>query len=60
MKLSDMGLLILLGAIIVGVGIAFVTKKDDTQLEEAAEMIIYQQTGVDVDLTPGSPEDASK
>lgn len=30
--------------------------KDDNQAEEIAEMVIKDQTGMDLDLTPNSPE----
>lgn len=45
-------------AIVAGVGFlaAKITKKDDGPIEEAAERIIKNETGYDVDLTPGSPE----
>ena len=33
---------------------------NDNPVEEIAEGIIHQQLGVDVDLTPGSPETPSK
>ena len=32
----------------------------DNPVEEIAEGIIHQQLGVDVDLTPGSPETPTK
>lgn len=60
MKVLDAGVIILVLAVVVGVGSALLLKKDDGPIEEAAEAIIKQQTGVDVDLTPGSPEDGNK
>ena len=37
-------------------------KKDDNPIEELAEEIIKQETGIDIDLSPDSPEekDANK
>lgn len=42
---------------IVGVGSIFVLKKQDNHVEETCEKIIKDQTGVDVDLSPLTPED---
>lgn len=33
---------------------------DDNPAEEVAEYIIEQQTGIDIDLTPYSPEEGEK
>lgn len=35
-----------------------VTGKDDAPLEELAEDVLKAETGIDVDLTPNSPEKA--
>lgn len=55
----DIGLLIkaaiIAGSLIVGV----VTSRffgNDNAIEESAEVIIKENTGVDIDLSPGSPE----
>lgn len=59
MKVRDGGLFIILfiAAIAgIGFGAAKLTQKDDGPIEEAAEEIIESQTGIDVDLTPGSNE----
>lgn len=41
---------------VVGFAAAKITKKDDGPVEEVAEQVIKNETGYDVDLTPGSPE----
>lgn len=44
-------------ALLVGIATKLVFKmKDDNQIEEVCEKIIEKQTGVDIDLSPGSPE----
>ena len=43
-------------AVIVGIGSSFLFKKQDNVVEEYCEEVIKEETGVDVDLTPGSPE----
>ena len=43
-------------AIVVGVGSSVYLKKDDAPIEEAAEVVIQDKTGIDVDLTPNSKE----
>ena len=50
-------LVIIAGAI--GWGAAKITKKDDGEIEETAEQFIKDETGKDIDLTPGSPEKGS-
>lgn len=60
MKIRDGGatiLIILAIAAAIGVGSRFLHGQDDGPIEEAAENIIKQHTGFDVDLSPGSPED---
>ena len=34
--------------------------KDDNPIEEAAEHVIKNQTGIDIDLTPRTPEQDAK
>lgn len=55
-------ILIVGGAIAVGVGakLFWPSLKDDNPIEEVAEKIIEQQTGVDIDLSPSSPESEKK
>ena len=67
MKTREFSILVIIAvAIVVTMGIAakLITKKDDTPIEELAEELIYQELGVNIDLTPGSKEekqeDASK
>lgn len=46
--------------ILIAVGCSYVNKKfgwvDDHPAEEILESVIQSQTGVEIDLTPGSPE----
>ena len=48
-------LLIVSGAIIIGV-LSAVYFGDDNPIEEIAEEIIKAQSGIEIDLTPASPE----
>ena len=45
-------------ALIIGIGYKFINKKapDDNPVEELAEALIKERTGIDIDLTPDSPE----
>lgn len=55
--IATVGFIIALVAAGISMGAAaFYKMKDDNLLEEAAEEVIRVETGVDVDLTPGSPE----
>ncbi len=49
---------VVVGALVVGIGSRFVWKKlkNDNPIEEIAEEVIKKQTGLDIDLTPCSPE----
>jgi hypothetical protein len=49
--------LFVVSALVAGIGsrVAF-NMKDDNPIEEAAEKVIQDKTGIDVDLTPNSPE----
>ena len=50
-------LLILAGAVLAGLGSVYVFKmKPDNPIEETAEEVIKKESGIDVDLTPDSPE----
>ena len=65
MKLYDAGLIILIAIVVVagvvGVGSKyFFGFKDDNVIEEIAEGVIKDETGVDVDLSPSSPEIKNK
>lgn len=41
----------------IGIGYTWILKKPhDNPIEEEAEQVIKDQTGVDVDLSPSSPE----
>ena len=64
MKGDSMDLAIWIKAVIVAgaLGVAagakyFFKMKDDNFVEEFAEQVIDKETGFDVDLSPGSPED---
>lgn len=50
---------IILTAIIIGLLSAYFWYQDNP-IEETSEEIIKEQTGVDVDLTPKTPEEKSK
>jgi hypothetical protein len=52
--------MIVLLATLAGITTAFTTKKSDGPIEELCEEIIKDQTGIDIDLTPGSSEENSK
>ena len=43
-------------AVVLGIASGFLFKKDDNVVEEYCEEIVKEETGIDVDLTPGSPE----
>ena len=51
-------ILILISAVATSIGIKqiFPGYKDDNPIEELVEHYIYQETGMDFDLTPASPE----
>ncbi len=50
---------IALAALITFVSVS-ITGKDDAPLEEFAEDVLKLETGVDIDLTPNSPENGNK
>lgn len=59
MTIKDGGatILIILAIIAaVGFGASRIAKKEDSAIEEIAEDIIENHTGIDVDFTPGSDE----
>lgn len=39
-------------ATVVGIGAYIITGKKDSAVEQAAELVIKQETGLDIDLTP--------
>lgn len=43
-------------SLIGGIGSYYFFKQEDNAVEEIAEIVIEQQTGFDVDLSPNSPE----
>ncbi len=47
--------MILILAIIIGIGSVFFYG-DDNAIEEISEEVIKTETGIDIDLTPSSPE----
>lgn len=45
-------------ALVVGtISVLLFKGKQDNPVEEVSEMIVYQMTGVDIDLTPTSKEE---
>ncbi len=55
MSNSTIALIIIILAIIVGI-ISYYIWGPDNEVEELCEDAIKKETGVDVDLTPGTPE----
>lgn len=50
-------IMVVVFAALIGVSSVWVFKfKEDNPVEEATEYIIKEYTNIDVDLTPGSPE----
>jgi uncharacterized protein YpmB len=41
---------------VVGITASLITKQDDSPIEEEAEEVIQQETGLEIDLSPRSPE----
>jgi len=57
MPLMTIKIIITVSALIVGLASYYVFKlPQDNKIEEVAEEIIKEQTGVDIDLTPQSKE----
>ena len=63
MILRELASAIVIGILIIistlGVVYSKITKQDDNQIEEAIEVIVETQLGLEpgtIDLTPGSPE----
>jgi hypothetical protein len=59
MRLCDVSLLIVIVVAVVAAAIGYGSSKylgDDNPVEEAAEEVIEADTGIDIDLTPGSKE----
>ncbi len=57
--ISEMGIkvVIILAAIVVGVASRYIPGyKDDNVVEEASEQVVKEESGFDLDFTPGSPE----
>ncbi len=57
--ISEMGIkaIIIAAAIAIGVASRYIPSfKDDNVIEEAAESVIKEESGFDIDLTPSSPE----
>jgi hypothetical protein len=65
MKLFDAGLIIIITVVLVAGVVAVGSKyffgmKDDNLIEEMSESVIKEATGVDVDLSPSSPENINR
>jgi len=59
MKLHDCGIIILATifvACVIGAGVSYYFLGADNPVEEIAEEVLKKETGIDVDLTPHSPE----
>lgn len=57
MILREIASIIIVAVIaIIGIGSAVVFNKPDNPVEETSEVLIESLSGVDLDLTPGSPE----
>lgn len=59
MKLYDFGIVIIIGVIAVCAIGGYVSSRylgNDNPIEEAAEEVIEEETGLDVDLSPDSKE----
>jgi len=59
LELSLLAKIILVGSLIGGVAVyksRTPDYKDDNQVEEVVEVVLHKVTGLDVDLTPESPE----
>ena len=60
MLARDTASIVLAGVVVLsaiaGLVYSKVTGKDDSYVEEVAEELIYEYTGVDLDLTPSSEE----
>lgn len=57
MSMTIFGAIIIGLSIIVGLGSRFIFKKDDHPIEELAEQVLKDQTGIDIDFTPLSKEE---
>jgi len=55
--MSVWSIVLIVGSIVVGVSSTIVFKlKQDNKIEELAEAVIERETGIDIDLSPGSEE----
>jgi len=54
------GIIVVGAAVVVGVASRFIFKKTDNVVEEVAEKIIKDKTGIDVDLSPDTKEKDGK
>ena len=52
MASSIIGVIVVGVSIIVGIGARFIFKKKDHPVEQIAEKILKDQTGIDIDFTP--------
>lgn len=57
MSMTIFGAIIIGLSIIVGLGSRFIFKKDDHPIEELAEQVLKDQTGIDIDFSPLSKEE---
>lgn len=52
MKMQDCGIYILITLIVMGIGVATFSKKQDSPTEQFIEKVIKDEFGVDVDFSP--------
>lgn len=61
MKLYDFGATLVIAFVVICLGSALisskVTKTEDGPIEEFFEDLAYSASGIDIDVTPNSPED---
>jgi hypothetical protein len=55
-------IIVVIAAVVIGIGSRYVITsfKEDNPIEEAAEQVVYQETGLNIDLSPTSPENQQK
>ena len=63
MKLYELGIIILIGGLVALATVGYLSQKwlgADNELEEHVEEVILDHTGLEMDLSPCSPEDPKK
>lgn len=54
--MSTAAIILLILALSIGVSSKYILKKNDSLPEEVAEQFIEEQTGLDIDFSPGDEE----